>query len=197
MKTCTDCKKVKPYTEFNAVSRYKDGYDIRCCSCRRIKYLVGTPDLLLKQIYRSQSGSSIQRGHPPPSYSINDLITWVNAQTVFPNLWEAFVASNYSKNMLPSIDRLDDSKPYTLDNIQIITWKENDVKGIKSRSKAVAAYNVDGTLYKTFASACEAARHVKAGQGDISAVANGTPVKRSNGRTFLPRSCKGFIWKWV
>ena len=44
---------------------------------------------------------------------------------------------------------------------------------------------------------CEAARHVKAGQGDISAVANGTPIKRSNGKTFLPRSCKSFIWKWV
>ena len=197
MKTCVDCLQDKPHSEFRAITDYKDGFDIRCRSCRRIKSYVGTPDLLLSKIYKEQFKSSIKRGHTPPNYTLDELIIWANAQPTFPDLWDAFVASNYSVDLIPSLDRLDDALPYTLNNIQVITWRDNYLKSINSRRRAIAAYSADGTLHKTFTSPKEAALYVKGDSRNICKVAEGKPIKRADGKTQLKRTSKGFIWKWL
>ena len=206
MKHCVDCHQDKSYSEFVPKSSCKDGYEVRCRTCRSIKYNRSTPDLLLKKIYASQATNSINRGHPLPKYSFDELIDWANAQPTFPDLWDAYVASNYSTALVPSIDRLDDSLPYTLDNIQVITWTINRLNGAKAKSqgvgsgmplRAVAAYNADGTLHKTFISIMEAVRYVEGRMWGVVSVANGKPITQPNGRTYQPKSYKGFIWKWL
>lgn len=104
---------------------------------RNMKYYHTKRGTIIK-IYNSQIASSKRRKHPLPAYSRDDFITWVLDQNIFHKLHAQWVESNYERMLAPSIDRLDDSKSYTFDNIRITTWKENNQKyacsklGIKS-----------------------------------------------------------------
>ena len=59
------------------------------------------------------------------NYSINN--------EYFNNLFNNWEKSNYDRKLTPSIDRIDSSKGYLLDNIQWITFSENCKRGAKSR----------------------------------------------------------------
>lgn len=204
MKHCVDCHQDKSYSEFVPKSSCKDGYEVRCRACRSIRYNRSTPALLIKKIYGSQANSSISRGHPLPTYTLEDLTLWVQSQPTFQQLWDAFVAADYSKELIPSVDRLDDTLPYTLNNIQLTTWQVNRNNGALAKSqgigmtlRSVAAMNMDGTEHKVFPSIMEAVRYVDGRMWGVASVANGTPVKDGRGKLYQPKSYKGFVWKWL
>ena len=44
------------------------------------------------------------------------------------DLFLKWQSSNYKRNLAPSIDRKDDTKGYSFENITVMTWKENDKK---------------------------------------------------------------------
>lgn len=46
-------------------------------------------------------------------------------QSAYKQLYEAWVKSDYCLRLTPTIDRLDNEKGYTLDNIEIVTHSEN------------------------------------------------------------------------
>lgn len=52
---------------------------------------------------------------------------------VFNQLYIEWVKSGYQRSLTPSIDRIDSSKGYDIDNIQWLTFAENSIKGLKSR----------------------------------------------------------------
>lgn len=56
---------------------------------------------------------------------------WVLSKKII-ELLNNYKNNNFDKNFNPSIDRIDDYKGYSFDNIQLITWKENNEKGRKS-----------------------------------------------------------------
>ena len=87
-----------------------------------------TIDGLISQIYRSQKQHSKKRGHQPPTYSQELLLRWMTAHVIFKKLYDNWIASDYDRWLIPSVDRLDNSKGYSFDNIQLMTWKENDAK---------------------------------------------------------------------
>ena len=72
----------------------------------------------------------------------------------------------YKKNLRPSIDRLDDYKTYTLNNIRITTWEENNKKGRFDRknginnkvNKAVAKLNDNNEIIEIYHSLRELER---------------------------------------
>jgi hypothetical protein len=54
----------------------------------------------------------------------------------FQDLFDAWVASGYAKKMVPSLDRIDPTKTYSLDNVRLVTWYENYCKvGLDSYRK--------------------------------------------------------------
>jgi hypothetical protein len=77
--------------------------------------------------------ASKKRNHNAPEYSKKELITWVNNQHKFNVLFKEWEDSNYNKELHPSIDRKEDTVGYSLDNIQIMTWKENSLKNYRDR----------------------------------------------------------------
>ena len=79
-------------------------------------------------MYSHQRASSKKRGHPEPSYDSHWLREWVLSQPEYDEIYKAWVLSGYDKNYTPSIDRIDDSKGYSFDNVQIMTWSENRMK---------------------------------------------------------------------
>lgn len=208
MKICIQCNENKPFSAFVPKSSGKDGYEIRCRKCRSIKYNKSTPELLSKKIYRSQVNNSKLRNHPLPLYSLTELTTWLLSNPKFNQMYSTWVASGYAKDLAPSIDRIDDSLPYSLNNIQLMIWKENRNKGAKSKKygdiqvnhKPVEAYTKDGILHKRYISIAEAMRDM-GGKGTqswgIVTVCNGLPVKDGRGNFYTPKTYKGFVWKWA
>lgn len=53
----------------------------------------------------------------------------------FDKLYDDWVSSGFDKKLSPSIDRVDTSKGYTLDNMRWLTHSENSSIGAKSRIK--------------------------------------------------------------
>ena len=83
---------------------------------------------LIVRIYLSQKGSSKERGHNPPTYSKEELHVWMTSQSNFKELYDNWIVSGHETDLRPSVDRLINSKGYSFDNIQLMTWRENYLK---------------------------------------------------------------------
>ena len=53
----------------------------------------------------------------------------------FNELYDAWVSAEFSRKLCPSIDRIDVSRGYTIDNVRWITHSENSRLGAMSRYK--------------------------------------------------------------
>jgi len=189
MKTCTKCKKLLNNVQFQNSSTTKDRKSNHCKDCllqyRRKK------NTLINQIYGHQREKSKRRNHKLPDYTLEELKLWLKL-TNFDNLYTEWVNSNFNKDLVPSLDRLNDYKPYTLGNIHVTTWKDNNIKGYKDRkngvnnklSKAVKQLTQNGEVLNTFPSLSEASRKTNTSISNISRACN-------NGGT----SC-GFRWEF-
>ena len=89
---------------------------------------------LIGIIYTQQVQRSKRKNRNKPDYSLKELREWVYKQDVFNILFTNWVDSNYSTDLIPSLDRIKPSLPYTLNNLQIIIWKENNEKGKLEKS---------------------------------------------------------------
>jgi len=139
-------------------------------------------------IYAHQRDTSRRRNHSEPSYSLSEFREWLLKQPRYRSLLmmhEIKSKVKHRSNSRPSVDRIKDNLPYTFDNMQVMTWEENNDKGIKSRSKAVGQF-LNGNLVKEFVSTREAARELGLNQTSISAVCN--CIRRTTG---------GFTFKFI
>ena len=93
-------------------------------------------------------------------------------------LYNEWVTSGYDKYAKPSLDRIDDYKGYSFDNIQLMTWGENDTKGSldvrnginNKHSKAVLQYDLNGNFIKEYYSMAQAERETGVSHSNISNV---------------------------
>jgi hypothetical protein len=161
-KVCRKCGKEKPVSEFYKQKIRKDGLYPFCKSCarkeqQRYKHsLNGT----IHRIYNSQKRSSKKRGHKPPAYTFDELANWIIHQPNFKKLWKAWKNSGYKKDLTLSVDRLDNSKGYSFDNIRLVSWYENNYKGWQDQKQKVNQYDLDGNYIRTFDSIAEAAEYM-------------------------------------
>ena len=115
---------------------------INCKNCKRLRRL--TPEGKLIRIYETMVKSTkdrIKRGtldaSEGVSFSRNEFINrYLNDETYlyYHNLWED---NNYSRETSPSFDRLDNTKGYSFDNIQIVDWKTNRTNWHSNISKGI------------------------------------------------------------
>lgn len=83
---------------------------------------------LITSIYSRQKYHSKCRNDAMPAYSLNELRIWCLMQSKFHELYNVWIKSGHEKDLIPSVDRKDDYKGYSLDNIQLMTWIENKNK---------------------------------------------------------------------
>ena len=83
---------------------------------------------LTSKIYSNQMMTSRKRGHNQPEYNSKQLRDWLFQHPNFNKLYSDWKNSGYDKMLVPSIDRLDDCKGYSFNNIQLMTWQENKDK---------------------------------------------------------------------
>ncbi len=177
---CTKCGKEKTNAEYG---------ESWCKACKKVykKAYTRTKKGLLNRIYSAQKSSSKDRGHRPPEYSKQELSDWLFSQTLFHELYDEWVRSDYEKRLKPSVDRKHDDIHYCMSNIQLMTWGENDDKG---RSKTVYQYKYNklmgiGSFIASYSSVVEASR--------VSGV-NAPNI--GSGATGKTKSAGGYFWSY-
>lgn len=160
---------------------------IRCIEYQRTKRGFVT------RLYANQIKGSKGRTYGLPKYTKEELFIWLEEQKNYNKLRKNWEASNFDKMLTPSVDRINDHIGYNLDNIQLMTWEENQKKGnedIKSgktmkQNKPVAQYDLSGNLISIYHSGRHASRITNIFQTAISACCTGK-VKTAG----------GFKWKF-
>lgn len=195
MKKCTKCKTYKNSESFRFDKKAKDNLSSWCRSCGNEykRNFSKTKNGLLHRIYNNQRLHSRERGHPEPEYTKQELIDWAMSQDIYHQLHESWVKSGYKLDLVPSVDRLDDYKHYTFDNIRIVTFRENYMQGHidmlngknNKQNKAVIKMDMDGNFIKEYHSISEACRELNINTTQISRVCLGRR-----------KSCLGFKWKY-
>jgi hypothetical protein len=135
---------------------------------------------LLRNIYSSQKSHSLKRKQSLPDYTSDEFVLWANTED-YKLIHKKWVESDYSKLQSPSFDRINDNNPYTFNNLQLTTWKENKLKGEYNRkvgidnrnNKAVNQLSISGRIIKRFHSIREAERKTECFSGNICKVLNG------------------------
>lgn len=197
-KRCKRCEELKSLDNFSISRSNKGGYSTTCkpCVVQRNREYWRTATGRISQIYTVQVMSSKQRKHPAPEYTRAQLIEWAY-QHGLDKLWSNWYDSQFSKELSPSIDRLDPNHSYTLQNIRLVTWTENNDKAYEDRktcihitkqNRQVMQFTLDGIPVKQF--------------GSISAAARETGITRININDVCRKKahCKtagGFLWEYV
>ncbi|WP_201353857.1 hypothetical protein [Hydrogenimonas urashimensis] len=199
MKRCFKCNEIKPLSSFYRHKKMKDGHLNKCKECTKIdvrknygKY-DNTEKGVIRIIYKTQKSNSKQRKMPLPQYSKKEFTEWLY-RNGFRELYDNWVKHGYKKDLKPSVDRIDDFKPYSFDNIRLVTWKENrehqinDIVNGKGTSgkicKPVLCLNGDRKLIKKYVSFRSAVRDI------------GYSMRRSL-KTGCPDRVNGYYWKFA
>lgn len=122
-KICKKCGIEKPTFEFYSAKNKTDNLRAVCKAC--VLEQQRSFSKLPIRIYNNQILHSKQRGHPSPVYTYTDFEEWILANKDYNALYKIYEDNNYAAEYVPSVDRIDSSKPYTFDNIELVSFKEN------------------------------------------------------------------------
>lgn len=129
-KKCPTCKTIKDLSEYGVRRERNNLPKALCRQCEKaaIKKYQRSKKGVSGVIYLSQKLHSKRRGHSGPTYSKAELREWLYSQKKFHLLYDNWKRLDYQKNYKPSVDRIDDDLGYTISNIQLVTWRENNLK---------------------------------------------------------------------
>ena len=144
--------------------------------------------------YHNQKKSAKMKGYNPPSYSLDEFRVWITSQSNWNTLWGNWVNSGYNKDLCPSPDRKSDYLSYDLDNLTLMTYKENKDKyhndakdGVNNKlAQAVIQLNMKGEFIKEFHSSKSAGRELTIPDGNIIANCKGR-VKSAGGFKWIKK----------
>jgi hypothetical protein len=183
MKKCFKCGITKSLDEFYKHKQMKNGRLNKCKECTKkdtfnndkvfsnktIEAYDKTEKGVIRVIYKTQKVNSKRRKHNPPTYTKDELKIWLYKNN-FLKLYNEWVYSGFDKNKKPSIDRIDDFKGYSFDNILLTTWGKNKEKQAKDflngtgtsglRCKPILKFNKNMQLIAEYVSYSSAARDV-------------------------------------
>jgi len=128
-----------------------------------------------------------------PDYSREDLLNWLFENNI-EELHGQWVARDYDIKLTPSVDRLDDYKPYSFANIRLVTWDENHTRGHEDKrnginnknSRAVNQLTMSGGFVEWFHSMNQATRDTGVRPGHISECCMS-----------LRKQAGGFLWEYA
>jgi hypothetical protein len=67
----------------------------------------------------------------------SDFNDWALNSSEFHRLFDLYEKSEYDRKLAPSVDRIDSSKGYSINNMEWVTHSENSKRGANSRFKKV------------------------------------------------------------
>jgi len=183
MKKCKCCNQEKSIKDFYIKNSYKSYMSFSCKDCRikknKLQYRkkIG----VMNAIYRGQLRNTKIKGFNEIAYTYSEFKDWILNQDKFNKLYDFWVLSGYKTLLKPSVDRKDDYKGYSLNNIQLMTWGENKRKGHVDRkngnnnkyNKAILQYDLNDNFIKEHYSIKSAERELNVGRQNISSACHG------------------------
>lgn len=142
--------------------------------------------------YRNQNLKSIQKKLKLPEYTLLELYYWILNHIDYDKLYREWKDSGFNNNLRPSLIMLEWKKPYSFDNLKLVTLYENREyirKYFSSHAiigRKIGQYDMEGNLVNKFNSIVEASRKTEAKTKGIHKVLAGTR-----------KTHKGYIWKYL
>lgn len=134
-KRCTICKKIKPFSDFHRHKAALYGYNTKCKACRLPETKRHWDEKPYRQKIYDRAKSRAEKLGREFTISLEDV--------VIPSECPVFgIKFVYEKDSpwAPSIDRVDSSRGYTPDNIQIISRRANYLKSNMTVEEAEIIY---------------------------------------------------------
>jgi len=200
-KKCGKCGEVKPVGEFNKNKNNKDGLGYYCRSCMEIENRDWrhSIDGKIKKIYNNQKTRSKRKGWILPTYTVKELSEFMYNHN-YTKLFNDWVFSDFDRNLAPSIDRLDDTKGYSMNNIRLVTWKVNNdkaradirsgklVNGAKPQKPIQQIDKLTGEIIAEYVSTHQASRETGINRGNICSSARDKNKFKTSG---------GYKWRYI
>ena len=119
---CKKCNELKAREMFRP-----DRVQYTCKPCLSIERTMvnRTPRGFAYKLHATQRRNAHNRNMHAPTYTQEELLGWIQRQPHTDTLFKQWEESGYDKQLAPSADRIDDSKSYTLDNIRLVTYRDN------------------------------------------------------------------------
>ena len=188
MKKCFKCGENKELELFYKHKQMVDGYLNKCIECAKKDVKDSNYDKtekgVVRVIYKTQVRNSKARKMELPNYTKQELKEWLYKNN-FKSLYDNWISSDFDKDKKPSVDRLDDFKSYSFDNIRLVTWAENIAHQYQDvlnaigtggrRCKAVIQFDRYGNVLAEYHSYSFAKRTV--GYSFEKCLKNGTPSR--------------------
>ena len=115
---------------------------------------------------------------------------WAFNNEVFIYLFKLYEANNYDRRLTPSVDRIDSSRGYSIDNMEWVTHSENSRRGSNNNiRRSILQLTKDDVLIKSYNSISQACRE---NNFDLSRVSN--IYYCCNGKI---KSAYGYKWKYA
>ena len=86
----------------------------------------------ITQTYSSIRYKSKRRGDHYPEITKAELTVWLY-KSGLREKWIIYIESGYDKDLKPSINRINDYGIYEFSNMELITWRENLIKGVNGK----------------------------------------------------------------
>ena len=151
-KHCRFCGKTKLLKDFSKCSRSKDGLKSRCKTCekdwRRKHYLNHKAEIQAKtKAYRLERKTNLKkfvmvlythmrrRIHDDPQKYQGSCTKEIFYEFALKDkklkvLYKNWIDSGWRRDLTPSIDRINNRRGYSLDNMQFLTFRQNALKGV-------------------------------------------------------------------
>lgn len=164
-KKCIKCFKVKNVDDFKKSKVCKDGYSNICRICSNesqrkyrdlndnitTKKYEKTKNGFIMRLYRNMlsriSGVQKEKYHLYKGKNLLDkdvFYSWSLNNKDFNSLFIQYEHSNYNRKLAPSVDRIDSSKGYDIDNMEFITMSENSRRG--AINKRIISFKKNGKI---------------------------------------------------
>jgi hypothetical protein len=101
-----------------------------------------TPKGFAMRLYRNMEsrvkGIQWQKKHLYENLTIlsrQEFYDWFLNNDTFKSLFAEYKAQGYPRKLAPSVDRIDSSRGYELDNMEVVTMSENSRRGTESKNR--------------------------------------------------------------
>ena len=88
---------------------------------------------IIRKLYWHQILRSQKKQWPLPTYTFEQLRDWINKHKKFKKLYDKWRNKGFVRGDIPTIDRIKEGYPYEINNIQVLTQRDNAGKSAKYR----------------------------------------------------------------
>lgn len=184
-KKCNQCRLEKKLSDFRSCQKGKGcKLNLRssCRPCETIKKVEyrRSQNGTISKILQTQRSTSKKRGNQPPEYTRKEITKWIY-ENGFYAVWCQWNWSNFARDYVPSIDRLNDYEGYKFGNIRLVTWIVNNTKNHRQSYEGLSKKNIkikqltkENVFIKTHLSASVASRQLNISRSNITACCRGS-----------------------